>query len=143
VATVGRINRRAKGNFRVSFMLSKNPVSVRAFGKLGGIGLFLVTLPRRGFRIDRITSRRLFSIFHAFRVRGRGFFNLSLSAPSGGPLFAAVLRFRGWGSLGITFTLHGSKGLLISFLIDLTKGGVVQRDFLITDSQPPTAEDHF
>ena len=39
--------------------------------------------------------------------------------------------------------LHGSCGPLIGFLVDFTEGFIIQRDFLIADSQPPTAKDHF
>ena len=74
--------------------------------------------------------------------RGRGFL-FGLFCPSGGPLFAAVSGFRLGGSSYITATLDGSCGLLVGFLIHFTEGFIIQRDFLVVNSQPPTAKDHF
>ena len=155
MATVASVNGRTKGDFRVLIVLSENAFTVRAFGKIvprrGVTGgrfinrnrIILFTAARCPSSI-RITTSRLCRIFSRIIVtsRGRGY-SLGLSAPSAGRCGGRVGGFRCGGSRGIAATLHGSCGLLVGFLVDFTESVIGQRDFLITDSQTATAEDHF
>lgn len=100
VATVGGINIGAKRDSPLALIeLLENPIPVGALGKgfrlrlFHRVGIICFTAARCPCTI-RIASRRPFSIFHIFRIRGRWIFLFGLSAPSGGLLFAAISRFR-------------------------------------------------
>ena len=128
VATVAGINIWTKRDFTLAAVeLLEDPFPIRAFGQVfrlrlfHRVGIICFTAARCPCTI-RIASRRPFSIFHIFRIRGRWLFLFGLSAPSGGLLFAAVSRFRCGGSRGIAAMFHGSCGLLIGFLVDFTEG---------------------
>ena len=87
VATVAGINVGAKGDFTLAVVeLLEDPFPIRAFGQgfrlrlPHRVGIICFTAARCPCTI-RIASRRPFSIFHIFRIRGRGFFLFGLSAP--------------------------------------------------------------